>query len=291
MNPQLCDHFEPGSVRWEPGVTRIVDPKIDGMRAIFINEDGEWRCCSRTGNPLYNVEHIIEELQGNPNLTDCVLDGELFAGTFKKTVSICRTQKKRKDAGQVHFLAFDYIDLAEWDTDMFVTPQLARKHALVLATHSMTKVIPIKGWMAKSDDDLERLYGDAVAMGFEGVIIKNPERPYARGRTTAWLKMKPTETDEFEIVDFEEGQSRLENCLGAIVVDSGGEQTSEVGTGFTDAEREWIWQNQKALIGLFVEIEFQGRGDLGRLRFPRFRGIRESRGGDYIKLNGELVSA
>ena len=289
MNPQLCESYQPGSIRWENGETRIVDPKVDGSRALFIHENGEWRCFSRLGKQFYNIEHIIAELQGNPNLTDCVLDGELWAGSFKETVSICRSQRKRKDAAKVHFLAFDYIDLEEWNSGRFVTPQIARKHALVLATHAMEKVIPIKGWPAKSEEDLEQLYGDALAMGFEGVIIKHPDRPYFRGRTTAWLKMKPTETDEFEIVDFQEGRSRLEDSLGAIVVDSGNDQTSEVGTGFTDAERDWVWENREALVGLFVEIEFQGRSSKGRLRFPRFRGIRDQRGGEYIKLSGELV--
>lgn len=290
MNPQLCETYQPGSVRWENGETRIVDPKIDGSRALFIHENGEWRCFSRLGKRFYNIEHIIEELQGNPNLTDCVLDGELWAGGFKATVSICRSRRKRKNAAKVHFFVFDYIDLDEWNSGRFVTPQIARKHALVLATHMMRKVVPVRGWQAKSEEDLERCYQRALDAGFEGIIVKLPDRPYSRSRTTAWLKMKPLDTAEFRLVGFEEGQNGCAGMLGALIVDCGAvTDPSQVGTGFTMAERMWIWKNRGELLArdVWVEVGFQGRSSKGRLRFPRFRGFRSCPGGDEIQMTRE----
>jgi len=283
-SPMLCEKYEPGTISWGNGERRIVDPKIDGMRAIFINEDGEWRVCSRTGKPVYNVEHIIAELQQNELLRDVVLDGELWAGSLNATVSVCRTEDRRKDAQKVYYLAFDIIDLCEWDTGDFVTIQTKRKDRLwsVLKDGS-NKVIPVRGWEAASESEVDELYADSVGSGFEGIIVKRPDDTYRRGRTTSWLKLKPLVTDEFQIVGFEEGENRLEGSLGAIRVDSGDNLESKVGTGLKDRERDWIWANQDSLLGKWVEIAYQGRGANGRLREPRFRGLRESQGGEYIK--------
>jgi DNA ligase-1 len=122
-----------------------------------------------------------------------------------------------------------------------------------------------------------------VEQGYEGIMIKSLDAPYQCKRVDAWMKWKPTITVDLTIVGFEEGTGRNAGRLGAIIyegVDNKRDIRVNVGTGYSDQDREDFWAQRAQLMGMIGEVEAdavtQNQDGTYSLRFPRhvrFRGF------------------
>jgi DNA ligase-1 len=136
---------------------------------------------------------------------------------------------------------------------------------------------------AEGHDVMNRYAQDAVKNGFEGIMIKDLSAPYECKRSSFWMKWKPTITVDLTIVGFEEGTGRNEGRLGAIIyegVDNERNIRVNVGTGYSDSDRDEFWALRDRLLGVIGEIQAdavtQNQDGSFSLRFPRhvrFRGF------------------
>ena len=117
----------------------------------------------------------------------------------------------------------------------------------------------------------------AVDGGYEGVMIKDINAPYECKRSHAWLKAKPFIEVTLEVTEIEQGKGRNEGRLGAFVCkgeDDGKQIQVNVGSGFTDADRDKFWQGRDSIINHLVEVRAdavtQNQDGTFSLRFPRF---------------------
>ena len=94
--------------------------------------------------------------------------------------------------------------------------------------------------------------------GHEGLVIRNGD---------TWLKVKPEETYDIEVLSAVEGKGKFKGMLGVAVTSKGG-----VGTGFTTEERIKYW-TEESLVGKTIEVSAMELTDDGKFRHPRF--IRE----------------
>ncbi len=63
----------------------------------------------------------------------------------------------------------------------------------------------------------EAAYENAVRLGFEGVVVKNLEAPYAAGRRdSAWVKVKPRHTFDLVVIAVEWGHGRRQGVLSNL---------------------------------------------------------------------------
>jgi DNA ligase-1 len=131
----------------------------------------------------------------------------------------------------------------------------------------------------------------AVAGGYEGIMIKDPEAVYQTKRTVAWLKQKPFIEVSLTVVGVEEGTGKNAGRLGALIVegvDDGKTIRTNVGSGLSDAQRDEIWADKAAVIGQVVEVRAdaatQNQDSEGEwsLRFPRFKGFRGFEPGEKL---------
>jgi len=118
---------------------------------------------------------------------------------------------------------------------------------------------------------------DAIEAGYEGIMIKDIDAVYKCERSRSWLKMKPFIEVSLEIKDVEEGTGRNMGRLGALVCsgqDDGKDITVNVGSGFSDSDRDEFWGNRDNLINQIVEVRAdaitQNQDGTYSLRFPRF---------------------
>ena len=85
------------------------------------------------------------------------------------------------------------------------------------------------------------------------------------------------ETVDLRIIGFEEGSSKNAGKLGALIVDYKGNEVG-VGSGFTDFDREFIWNNQDQYLGKICEVQYfeESKNKDGgvSLRFPVFKHLR-----------------
>jgi DNA ligase-1 len=135
----------------------------------------------------------------------------------------------------------------------------------------------------------KEINAQAVAGGYEGIMIKDPEAGYECKRSVAWLKLKPFIEVSLEIVDVEEGTGRNVGRLGAIVcqgVDDGKTIRVNVGSGFSDSDRDNYWASRDSLLGQIVEVRAdavtQNQDGSYSLRFPRFLRFRGFEIGEKI---------
>jgi DNA ligase-1 len=123
----------------------------------------------------------------------------------------------------------------------------------------------------------KEINAQAVAGGYEGIMIKDPDAGYECKRSVAWLKLKPFIEVSLEVTDVEEGTGRNVGRLGAIVcqgVDDGKTIKVNVGSGFSDSDRDVYWSSRDSLLGQIVEVRAdavtQNQDGTYSLRFPRF---------------------
>jgi DNA ligase-1 len=130
---------------------------------------------------------------------------------------------------------------------------------------------------AEGHDVMRRFAEASVEEGYEGIMIKSMDAPYECKRSDFWMKWKPTITVDLNIVGFEQGTGRNENRLGAIIcegVDNDRTIRVNVGSGFSDSNRDEYWLRRDTLLGDVVEVEAdavtQNQDGSYSLRFPRF---------------------
>ncbi len=106
--------------------------------------------------------------------------------------------------------------------------------------------------------------------GHEGVVVKRKDLGYYED---VWFKDKRVMTGKYTIVGFIEGEGKHKGRLGALIVkDPNTGVESKVGTGFDDAEREYIWNNRKSIKGRKVLCSAHEHTPRGVMRGPRYEG-------------------
>ena len=122
----------------------------------------------------------------------------------------------------------------------------------------------------------------AIIEGYEGIMIKDPGSFYECKRSTTWLKLKPVIEISLTVTSYEEGSGRNIGKLGAIIAegeDNGKSFKLNIGSGFTDEQRENFWKMKEKLVGRIIEIRADSisksqDGNYWSLRFPRFKCFR-----------------
>lgn len=284
--------------------TKRLEPKLDGVRVlltVFFNDDGTHAVSySRNGKLFENFAHIeaqivenaakIQRALGNriADGSGIVFDGEVIGNTFQELMRQAR-RKENIAAGDSVFNIFDIIPLDDFRRGHWNAPlqnrieQLDRLRSVVeemphveLLPHIMVDLDTAAG-----KDQLERYAADQVSAGFEGIMIKSLEAPYECKRNTFWLKWKPVYDYDLTVVDIEEGTGKNVGRLGALVcegVDDGKSIRVNVGSGFTDAQRDDYWRNSASVIGqtavVICDAITQNQNGTYSLRFPRFKTFR-----------------
>lgn len=126
---------------------------------------------------------------------------------------------------------------------------------------------------------VDRLLKEQIDNHNEGIMINYSYAQYQGKRNKYILKVKQMQSVDLKIIGFEEGTGKNKGTLGAIIVDYKGFKV-KVGSGFTDTDRTFIWDNKENLLGRIAEIQFfeesTNKYDNSlSLRFPVFKIIRE----------------
>jgi DNA ligase-1 len=271
---------------------KLIEVKLDGVRVITIVRcDGRVDMFSRNGKELANFPHIIEQLSAvvkkDPPPYDLILDGEVMSSSFQDLMK----QVHRKDNVQSDdaiLNLFDVIPLTNFEQGTWNKTQSDRSD-MVYYWHKKNKdALPNVAVVGHELVDLDTEAGQirykeinakAIAGGYEGIMLKDPEAGYECKRSVAWLKLKPFIEVSLTVVATEEGTGKNVGKMGALVcegVDDGKAIRVNVGSGFTDTQRDDFWSCR--VDGQIVEVRAdavtQNQDGTYSLRFPRFKSFR-----------------
>ena len=283
---------------------KLIEVKLDGVRVItIVRSDGRVDMFSRNGKELANFPHIAEQIsnvikqKGSSKSMDVVLDGEIMSSSFQDLMK----QVHRKDnveAGDAVLNLFDVIPLEDFEKGFYNKDQTTRSSMVKFWVEQNQHLIPSVTYVANELVDLDTEEGQArfkeinaraIEGGYEGIMIKDPEAGYECKRSVAWLKLKPFIEVSLTVVDTEEGTGKNVGKLGALVCegdDDGKRINVNVGSGFTDAERDIFWNSRSSVLGHIAEVRAdaitQNQDGTYSLRFPRFKSFRGFAAGEKI---------
>jgi DNA ligase-1 len=272
---------------------KLIEPKLDGVRVVTII-DAEARTAtmySRNGKILENFGHITRSLESNIELFErsWVLDGEMVSSSFQALMKQVH-RKENAQTDDARLMLFDILPLSEFKNGKSIMGQRRRSNLLKTMKPVFDKVGSID-IIPQIEVDLDTAVGeiqfvqynkDAIANGFEGIMIKDIDAPYVCKRHVAWLKQKPFIEVSLTIVGIEPGTGKNEGKMGAVICE--GEEDGKfirvnVGSGWTDDQRAEV---DDSVIGQVLEVRAdaitrsQDSEDVYSLRFPRalrFRGF------------------
>jgi DNA ligase-1 len=294
--------------------TKRLEPKLDGVRVIMIVQPN-WSiddrsissviCYSRNGKVFDNFSHIEDQIRNNvkeliaaaDKVDDMqsgilkqgfVLDGEVVGNTFQELMRQAR-RKENVNATDSVFHVFDVLPLADFQRGHW-NAQLSNRIALLEAMQAAFDKMPNAGLLphlqvdldtGEGKNQLERYAKDMVNAGFEGIMIKNLDAPYLCKRSTDWMKYKPVHDYDLTVIGVEPGTGKNKGRMGALVcegVDDGKHIVVNVGSGFTDVERQEYWDNRDDVVGrsavVIADAITLNQSGTYSLRFPRFKSFR-----------------
>ncbi len=280
---------------------KLIEVKLDGVRVItIVYPDGRVLQFSRNGKELVNFEHIKQELALNASTftEPMVLDGEVMSSSFQDLMK----QVHRKDnvaASDAVLWLFDALPLSAFEAGVYRVKQRDRSQWLHdWYDNKLTKSMANIRCLDQATIDLDtaegqnlfRMYNkSAVENGFEGIMIKDLDAAYECKRSVSWLKLKPFIEVSLNVQTLEEGTGRNVGRLGALVCsgsDDGKDITVNVGSGFSDSDRDQFWRDRDSVVNQIVEVRAdavtQNQDGTYSLRFPRFLRFRGFEPGEKI---------
>lgn len=248
--------------------------KIDGVRCVTIKQDNSVNMFSRNGKLLTGFDDIVAQVKLLPIHT-VVLDGELYGKDYIDTMNKLFHKVSGK---QANYMIFDTLTLEEFQAGVSKSDYFTRKENLKNLipdneSSNLVRIDPFKIITNATVADIDEATQYAMSMGFEGAMIKPLDGKYECKRSYTWQKSKVFESDEFAIIDFEEGDGKYKGTLGKVIVDVNGVAVG-VGSGWTDADRNEIWTNKDKYLGNIIEVKYQERTKDNSLRFPTVKSFR-----------------
>jgi DNA ligase-1 len=289
--------------------TKRLEPKLDGVRVLMIvtpqQSFGGYiqvTSYSRNGKVFENFTHIEQQIvdnfhklvrkAGTSNLSmGFVLDGEVIGNSFQELMRQAR-RKENVQAEDSVFHIFDIVPLlafteGHWNAQLSKRIKILEDMRPIIDNMPNVELLPhilVDLDTGEGKDQLMRYAKDQVNNGYEGIMIKDLDAPYECKRNTFWMKWKPTITVDLTVVGLQEGTGRNKGRLGALICegeDDGKFIQVNVGSGYSDEDRDTYWENSNSVVGRTVEILCdiitQNQDGSYSLRFPRFVRFRDDK--------------
>jgi ATP-dependent DNA ligase len=290
LEPQPGQPFKPMKAKPESYLDDLLsrdtpiytELKLDGYRMLIHVSNGEAEAYTRRLKDATASMPELQEIDWPDG--EWIIDGEAMAsdGSYTTTSEMVGSNQERSLGDRdehVTFHAFDLLLDGEMG-DQTEQRYEKRRAGLILFRNRIDTdffdVVPAFGFK-KDTDPVAQGLDYAEEHDFEGIIVKDGAAEYQFGkRSKSWVKQKNTAvTVDLVMSSFVEGERSNAGTLGAVELETAdGQYVGKMGTGFTDAERDEIWQNRQQYMDETVEVTFEGLGTNSELRFPRMERLR-----------------
>jgi bifunctional non-homologous end joining protein LigD len=274
----------------------LFERKLDGVRCVAVRDGEEVRLLSRNDLSLNGrYPEVAAALEAQPQRR-FVVDGEVVAFDHGQT-SFARLAQRGRTHVPVFFYIFDVLWLD--GEDVRALPLRTRKRLLRSELRFADRALRFS---SHRNRDGQAFFAEACRKGWEGLVAKRADSPYTPTRSRDWLKLKCEQGQELVIGGFTAPRGSRTD-FGALLLGyyEGDElrYAGKVGTGFDTATLHSLGEQLAALRQedspfsdagsirerdvrwvrpvLVAELGFSEWTSAGRLRHPRFLGLRDDK--------------
>ena len=261
--------------------------KMDGIRNSTLIEKGNIKHISRQGKIVDGLEEINNALR-EFDLDGYFVDGELIRinkegipsdDNFRLTTKIVNSKSFYKEG--LEFVVFDIVPIEDYymgKSGLTYEKRLQLMEELIGEGNEFIRLVPKFGITDDVNEIYEKLH-EVTSNGDEGLMLNTLSGVYAFGkRPKDILKVKKMQTCDIRCLRVEEGTGKYKGKLGKIICSYKGYELG-VGSGFTDEERVFYWNNPDEIVGKIIEVQYfeESKNEKGELsvRFPVFKYVRD----------------
>ena len=195
------------------GAQWVHEIKLDGYRMAARIDNGRVQPLTRTGLDWTAKYPSVIVALANLNVKTAYIDGELCGVDEAGLPSFAQTQAATDGARDVHlvYYAFDLLHIGGWDVSGL---SLVERKALLEPLVTNKPGLQFNG---HDTGDGELILKHAGKLGFEGVVSKTIDAPYAPGNRGLWRKAKALNRQEFVVVGWSDPEGSRPQ-LGALLL-------------------------------------------------------------------------
>jgi hypothetical protein len=216
-----------------------------------------------------------------------MLDGEAYhhGYTLQQLNSYARSVKTAKDMDVLQFYWYDIVDQSRsfinrlGIMDLFASklkeagaPTVWEPDKTFESGELRIQRVPqvhVSGW-----DNMMKLHNQYVEEGWEGLVIRDPDKPYKpNGRTNDMIKIKVYKDDCFKVIGKEAGLRGSEDMVFIMQMEDG--RTFKAKPFGDRAQKEEYWNNFDQYEGKIGECKFFYYSEDGIPLQPAFKAFRD----------------
>lgn len=240
------------SYQRQPAENYLVSEKLDGVRAIWRNN----QLVTRNGNRINTPSWFTE------NWPNVWFDGELWSkhNDFEFIASTVLDAEANQAAWRsIKYFVFDMPDTSN--------PFLIRyQHYLQTINKTDSQyLVAIKQHQFSTDEELAQFYQTRIQQGAEGIMLHAKNALFSAGRSANLLKYKPHQDAEGIVVGYSAGKGKYKGLVGALIIELENGDKIKLGSGLSDELR-----STPPAIGSKVTYRYNGFTKYGKPRFARF---------------------
>lgn len=252
VKPMLCDQYDFDDSKLEK-ITWKASTKLDGLRTMLYYKDGIIYTSSRGGKD-YNVaatyiredEYLKTLFEENPTL---ILDGELYrhGWNLQKISGLGRLETLTEDHKELQFYCYDIVD---------ENKTFKERYEILQTLNQTEKFVVVEHLDVKGNDNINKLHDKYIDQGYEGLVLRDPNKTYKCGsRSNRMLKVKKFTDAEFEVIDLVEGLRDEDLCFLLKTEDGNQFKAKPIG----DRQlKQWYRDNLDSLIGKMATVKYFG---------------------------------
>lgn len=254
----------------------LCSAKYDGVRCLMYWDGKEVRTASRGGEHYdYSTSHIRERedlIKFFENNSSIILDGELYkhGKTLQQISGAARMEKNAYDC--------DWLEYHVYDMYNKTNPEMTAKERIHFIQNDFVDSLEpndiihiVNHFKISGESVIWDFHNQFVEEGFEGCVIRNPDKPYKpNGRTNDMLKFKQYKSEDFKVIGYELGTRGSEDMTFVCELPDG-RTFKAMPVGDRATKEEYVENFESKYNGHMAECTYFNYSDEGIPTQPKLR--------------------